>query len=82
MSDTDTRELTFGVYPDADGPFAVMNQERPDIPRGTLMTIQDRVNDAIDAGELTVDSPIPEAGTVEYKPGKATGEVIDVEISA
>ncbi|UTF56045.1 hypothetical protein [Natronosalvus rutilus] len=78
---TNERELTFGVYPDADGPFAVMNQERPDIPVGALATIQDRVDDAVDAGHLTVDEPLEQAGQVKYVPGKHDGSVVSVTIN-
>jgi len=79
------RELTFGVYPDGpemeDEVFAVMNQERPDIPRGTLAEIQDHVNDAVDAGELPTDEELPEAGRAMYEPGKASGEVLTIELN-
>lgn len=79
------RELTFGVYPGTsdheDNPFAVMNQERPDIPRGMLMAIQEHVNEAVDAGELPDDQKIPEAGRATYLPGKADGEVLAIELT-
>lgn len=79
------RVLTFGVYPD--GPeseydvFAVMNQERSDIPVGTLAAIQEHVNDAVDSGELPTDEERPEAGRAKYTPGKASGEVVDIELT-
>lgn len=69
------RELTFSVYPDPDGAFAVMDQERSDIPVGTLAAIQDVVHDAVQDGRLTVDGPLEEAGLVEYAPGKHDGSV-------
>lgn len=75
------RDLTFGVYPDPDGPFAVMNTERPDIPVGTLAAIQDHVTDAVDDGRLTVDGPLEEAGLVEYKPGKHDGSVGSITLN-
>lgn len=77
-----SRTLTFAVYPDADGPFAVMNQERPDIPRGTLEAIQNHVHDAVQEGRLTVDGLIEEAGEVVYEPGKDDGEVLRVTVTA
>lgn len=77
MSD---RELTFSVYPDADGPFAVMNTERPDIPLGTLAAIQNHVDDAVDAGRLTVTDPLEEAGRVTYAPGKNDGRVTEITL--
>jgi len=85
MGEVTGRELTFGVYPD--GPeseydvFAVMNQERSDIPVGTLAEIQEHVNDAVDAGELPTDEELPEAGRAMYEPGKASGEVLTIELT-
>lgn len=84
MGEVTGRELTFGVYPGGpemeDDLFAVMNQERSDIPRGTLAAIQDHVNDAVDAGELPDDEENPEAGRAMYEPGKASGEVLTIEL--
>lgn len=78
-----TRRITFGIYDEPgfdDGPFAVMNQERPDIPRGTLEAIQEHVESAVDDGELTVDGSIMEAGVIEYRPGKEDGSVDRITI--
>lgn len=78
-----TRRITFGVYDEPtsdDGPFAVMNQEHPDIPVGTLEAIQSRVMEAVEEGQLTVNGSIMEAGEVEYSPGKEDGTVERITI--
>ena len=79
---TDTRTLSFGVYGDPDGAFAVLNVPGPDTPVGTLAAVQDAVDDAIDDGEFEVElgDEFPEAGTVEFVPGKHDGRVVDIDI--
>lgn len=77
---SETRSVTFSVYPDPDGPFAVMDSEDPQMPLGILSVIQEHVSDAVDAGRLTVDGPLEEAGVAEYSTGKEDGSVGSVTL--
>jgi hypothetical protein len=73
---TEERTITFGVYPDPDGVFAVLNDPTPDVPRGTLDAAQDRAE--AELGDIERERP--EAGTVTYTPGKNTGTVTDITL--
>jgi len=73
------REVTFSVYPDPEGPYAVMDEEDPEMPQGILGVIQKKVD--LYGGKLE-DLPAEPAGTVRYSPGKEDGEVLAVSLGA